>query len=90
MSVRGYPLAINFKSVSWKSLLSNISVIIHEVDVDFSSPCRISQHLGGPGQTAEFIQSEKKLKWCIKKMYGRSEVFANFKVSLFILNMLNR
>ena len=25
MSVQGYPLAINFKSVSWKSLLSNIS-----------------------------------------------------------------
>ena len=26
MSVRGYPLAINFKSVTWKSLLFNISV----------------------------------------------------------------
>ena len=25
MSVRGYPLAVNFKSVSWESLLSNIS-----------------------------------------------------------------
>ena len=28
MSVRGNPLAINFKSVSWKSLLSNISGFI--------------------------------------------------------------
>ena len=26
MSVRGYPLTINFKSASWESLLSNISV----------------------------------------------------------------
>ena len=30
MSVRGYPLAINFKSVSWKSLLNLTSLPVHQ------------------------------------------------------------
>ena len=42
--------------------------------------CRISQRLSGPGQTATFVGTEKRLLWKIKKIYGKSEVSGNFKV----------
>lgn len=41
---------------------------------------RLSQQLSGPGQSAEFLQGEKKVKWLIKKLLGKSEATAKFKV----------
>jgi hypothetical protein len=36
--------------------------------------------LTGPGQTAEFIAKEKRIKWTIKKIFGGSETTVKFKV----------
>ena len=46
----------------------------------FFSNFSLSQRLSGPGQTAEFVAQEKRLQWKIKKIFGKSEVTAVFKV----------
>ncbi|XP_064624165.1 uncharacterized protein LOC135485702 isoform X2 [Lineus longissimus] len=38
--------------------------------------------LTGPGQTAEFIQKEKRIKWTLKKIFGGSETTVKFKLNI--------
>lgn len=57
----------------------------HAVNVSVSLPVPkvttgLSQQLSGPGQSAEFLQGEKKVKWLIKKLLGKSEATAKFKL----------
>lgn len=40
----------------------------------------VSQHLSGPGQTAEYISSDKKILWKIKKFPGKTEMIAQFRL----------
>jgi len=46
----------------------------------------ISQHLGGPGQTASLILAQKKIEWKLKKVASRTEQSTTFKV--FFIGLL--
>ena len=45
----------------------------------------VSQKLNGVGQSVEFLFSDKKIIWNIKKMIGKSEVSANLTV-VYLVN----
>ncbi len=63
-----------------ESVPPNSKHIIMSIYTLFFSNFSLSQRLSGPGQTAEFVAQEKRLQWKIKKIFGKSEVTAVFKV----------
>jgi len=66
-------------------LCCNIPTSTHALNIHVNLPVprnvtSVSQQLSGPEQTAEFTASKNLLCWNIRKLYGKTEITAKFKL----------